>query len=66
MEDAVACFKYFAGESKHDRDVVDLTRPGLADKVQGSVIELDDQSKYATTRREPIGSAVSAKSNHHR
>lgn len=39
-EDAVACYRYFAG---------------LADKIHGTTIELDDQEKYATTRKEPIG-----------
>jgi aldehyde dehydrogenase (NAD+) len=40
IEDSVACLKYYAG---------------AADKIQGSVIELDDRSKYAFTRKEPVG-----------
>lgn len=36
----MACYRYFAG---------------LADKIHGTTIELDDQEKYATTRKEPIG-----------
>jgi acyl-CoA reductase-like NAD-dependent aldehyde dehydrogenase len=31
---------------------------GLSDKIQGSTIEIDDQSKTASTRREPIGVAA--------
>jgi aldehyde dehydrogenase (NAD+) len=39
-DDAVACYRYFAG---------------LADKIHGTTIELDDREKHATTRKEPIG-----------
>lgn len=28
---------------------------GAADKIQGSVIELDDKNKHALARKEPIG-----------
>lgn len=40
IEDTVACFRYFAG---------------AADKIQGSVVEIDDQRKHAVLRKEPIG-----------
>lgn len=43
IADGVACLRYFAG---------------LADKIQGSSIEIDDRSKHAVTRREPIGVAA--------
>ncbi|WOO76426.1 Aldehyde dehydrogenase [Vanrija pseudolonga] len=38
--DTVACFRYFAG---------------AADKIHGSVVEIDDQRKHAVLRKEPIG-----------
>ncbi|GAA6042950.1 hypothetical protein JCM8097_000016 [Rhodosporidiobolus ruineniae] len=40
IEDSAACLRYFAG---------------LADKIHGRTIELDDRSKSATVRREPVG-----------
>ncbi|GAA6040300.1 hypothetical protein JCM8097_009408 [Rhodosporidiobolus ruineniae] len=40
ISDSVACLRYFAG---------------LADKIHGRTIELDDKSKSATVRREPVG-----------
>jgi aldehyde dehydrogenase (NAD+) len=40
VEDSVACLRYYAG---------------VADKIHGSVIEIDDKSKYAETRKEPAG-----------
>ncbi|GAA5874298.1 hypothetical protein JCM8547_007556 [Rhodosporidiobolus lusitaniae] len=43
IEDGAACLRYFAG---------------AADKIHGSVIELDDRTKYATARKEPIGVAA--------
>ncbi|GAA5915187.1 hypothetical protein JCM6882_001132 [Rhodosporidiobolus microsporus] len=43
VEDGAACLRYFAG---------------AADKIHGQVIELDDRSKHAILRREPIGVAA--------
>ncbi|AAW42914.1 hypothetical protein CNBD4300 [Cryptococcus deneoformans B-3501A] len=40
IEDSVACLRYYAGS---------------ADKIQGSMIELDDKHKHALARKEPIG-----------
>jgi aldehyde dehydrogenase (NAD+) len=40
VADAAACFKYYAG---------------LADKIEGRTMELDDSNKFAFTRVEPIG-----------
>ncbi|KAL1413794.1 hypothetical protein Q8F55_001577 [Vanrija albida] len=40
VEDTVACFRYFAG---------------AADKIHGSVVEIDDARKHAVLRKEPIG-----------
>ncbi|BGP36179.1 hypothetical protein JCM10450v2_000077 [Rhodotorula kratochvilovae] len=43
IADGVACLRYFAG---------------CADKIHGRTIELDDRSKHAVARREPIGVAA--------
>lgn len=40
IADGVACLRYFAG---------------AADKIHGRTIELDDRSKHAVCRKEPIG-----------
>lgn len=40
IEDSVACLKYYAG---------------AADKIHGRVIEIDDASKSAIQRKEPVG-----------
>ncbi|KAI8456526.1 aldehyde dehydrogenase domain-containing protein [Phakopsora pachyrhizi] len=40
IDDSLGCLRYYAG---------------AADKIQGSTIEVEDPSKYAMTRKEPIG-----------
>lgn len=43
MEDSIACLRYYAG---------------AADKIHGIAIEMDDKTKHAIARKEPIGVAA--------